>query len=110
MQADETIGKSTRMGIRISPEVFERLELVMPHLKREARKVGERMTQQIFVEEAIVARLDWIERKGEELTLALDEILTSGNARHHRALRVHVLELLEEVRAASEKRQPKQGA
>ena len=111
MEHDETReDRVTRMGIRISPEVFERLELMMPVLKREARRVGERMTQQIFVEEAIVYRLDFLERKGDEIASAVDEILTNGNARHHRALRVHVMELLEEVRAASEKRQPKQGA
>lgn len=98
------------MGIRISPEVFERLELVMPLLKREARKAGRRMTQQTFVEEAIVYRLDFLERKGEEMALAVEEILANGNARHRRALEVHVKELLEEVRSASEKRQPKQGA
>lgn len=111
MEKDEnTPDRVTRMGIRIAPEVFERLELMMPHLKREARKVGERMTQQIFVEEAIVARLDFLERKGETIASEVEEILTNGNARHRRALEVHVRELLEEVRAASEKRQPKQGA
>ena len=113
MQADENISdKVTRMGIRISPEVFERLELMMPVLKREARRAGEKMTQQIFVEEAIVYRLDFLERKGDEIASAVDEILTNGNARHRRALEVHVRELLEEVRAASEgkRHQPKQGA
>ena len=99
-----------RMGLRVETAVFERLLLALPRMKLEARRGGERLTQQLFVEEAITRLLDFKERRGDELTLALEEIVTNGNARHRRALEVHVRELLEEVRSASEKRQPKQGA
>lgn len=112
MEGNETErDRVSRMGIRVSPEVFERLELMMPVLKREARRAGTRMTQQVFVEQAIVHLLDFKERRGDELTLAVEEILANGNARHRRALEVHVRELVEEVRSAAEgKRQPKTGA
>ena len=99
-----------RLGLRVDTKTFERLLLALPQMKLQARREGERLTQQLFVDEAINRLLDFKERRGDELTLAVEEIVTSGNARHRRALEVHVRELLEEVRSASEKRQPKQGA
>ena len=107
MKATENEEKKARLGIRIDPKVFDRLDDAVHEMRKEARTRGERLTQDMVVQNSITHYLDFVDGKGGEISLAIKEILASGDGKAQRTLKASVDECLGHARAYVEKRPPK---